>query len=60
MKFKVNMECVCELGDEEEIKEEWGTGDPEKVAKLSLPTIKEALSQPMFKKMKVTVEPIAG
>jgi hypothetical protein len=57
MKFKVNMECVCELEDED-LKEEWGTLDPGEVAKKELPSIRYALRQPMFSKMKVAVKPI--
>jgi hypothetical protein len=48
MKFKVNMECVWVWPDKL-IKELLGTVDPEKVSKLGLASIKEALSQPMFK-----------
>jgi len=52
------MECICVL-ENEYLMKEWGTPHPETVVKKELPSIKEALSQPMFTKMKVTVEPIA-
>jgi len=59
MKFKVNMECVYTLP--KKIAKEWhGTADPQEIAKRELPSTKAALSQPMFKNMKVTVKPIAG
>jgi hypothetical protein len=61
MKFKLNMECEYVNFTEQDAREFYKTVDPQKVAKLEARRLKEdVLEQPGFKKMKVTLTPIAG